>query len=379
MLGGYLKIFAVVIAIGFIALGWQALTEKNSLGKLLRALSMALIAFVAYIIPALNPVKNPFFGSEFQILLVLGTILVMHMLLAPKDPKRPTGFGVFLLVGMTAVGLAVWQFPPALNAEMTANSNRVVHYVEQAILDNAPANANVFVTSAGRVNSSSLYYLMQQEGRPINSTDIHRLVDLNLYKQQFETADIVVAAEPGVDEFENWLPSYKILDQTLQLIRDSADFHQVGSVASQSGKRFFIFARQPTFGGWTSSTNLAPAEGPFPKQGLPVVHWGLHPGVSLQVSTATAGRYRLVLEAMAPIAGQELAVKLDGHDVGHHAFGIPGPFERVEIPLDLSAGEHEIVLGFSAFKPADANDSRSLGLLFKRLQIIPASASGAGK
>jgi hypothetical protein len=376
MLGWYLKILAIVLGIGFITLVRRTIENRNSLNKLLRALSLGLIAFIAYIVPAMNPVKNPFFGSEFQLLLVLGTILVVHMLLVPENPKHPTGFGVLLLCAMTALGLAVWHFPPPIdapNGQATANINRVAHSVERIVFDNVSPNANVFVTSAGSLSYGTLYYLLRQDGKEIVASDAHRLTDLDLYRQRFEQADVVVAAEPGVDEFENWLPSYGILGQTLRMLRESPGFHEVGSVPSESGKRFYIFARVPAFGGWNATGNLAPAEGPFPQTGLPIIRWGLYPTITLQISATAPGVYRLIADASAPVSGQRMIVSLDGREVGQHAFGPAGVFEQMDIPLDLSAGEHEIALGLSTFKPPDATDDRKLGLLFKRLQIVPAT------
>ncbi|HWE04191.1 MAG TPA: methyltransferase domain-containing protein [Tepidisphaeraceae bacterium] len=372
MLGGYIKILAVVLAVGFVALARGAMTRRRDFIRLLRAASLAFIAFIAYAIPAVNPVKNPFFGSEFQVLLVLGAVLAMRMLLVGENPKKSTGFGIVLLLASTGLGLAAWRFPPPFDGEMTANTNRVVHSIERIIFDNASANANVFVTSAGRVNSSTLFYLSRQDGKQVDATDVHRLTDLNLYKRRYEQADLVVAAEPGVDEFENWLPSYNILGQTLRLLRESPDFHEVGSVASQSGKHFYVFARRPAFGGWNSTAGLSSAEGPFPQTGLPIIRWGLHPAVTLELSTASAGAYRLIADGSPPIANQRMTVTVDGREAGRHTFTATGVFDRVEVPLDLSAGDHEIVLTFTGYKPPDASDNRKLALLFRRLQIIPA-------
>jgi len=374
MYGSHLYIVAAVLLLGLIA---SVLMPGAARHRRLRAASLAIITLIAYLVPVVNPAKNPFFASEFDLLLLLGAVLVLRMLVTPNVARPNGGWGAAVLSAAALFALAMGHFPAEWgmpSGEETFNINRVVRSIQRIVYDNSSPQARVYLTSSGWPNRSTLQYLIRQEGKQVQAWDTELVGDPQLYRAQFDGSDIVVAAEGGVAEFASWLPSYKILDQTLQMIRGDPDFQQIGAVPSQTGKRFFVFARPPRFGPWEGAENLSFLEGPYPQWNLPAVRWGLYPSLILHVSAASAGSYRLAANARAPMDGQQITVMLDGALMGEHQF-TAGVFESIDVPMHLTAGDHQIALKFSKSVTPSSRDSRSLAVLFDRLQLLPASGA----
>jgi hypothetical protein len=218
---------------------------------------------------------------------------------------------------------------------------------------------------------------VRQRGKKLIVATTCLIDDPKAYDAEYNRCDFVVAAESGVAEFESILPSYKILDQTLQIIRDRPDFEQVGSVRSTSGKRFFLF-EAARFGRWISATNLLPEEKLNPRNpSSSVVRWGIFPAVTLDVLAPESGRYRLHAEFRVPLADQEVTITVDGREIARHPCATPGPVENMDAAMNLAAGEHEIALNFRKLMPPRPGDPRPLAALFKGLHFGPASATSA--
>lgn len=439
MLDGSLALLAVTALSGLLSLAALALRDRAQTGPLLRAIGLAIIAFAAYLVPAVNPVKNPFFGSEFQVLLILASVLVFAMYLHGRSRwpwgagdaallvllgyagcrispmlqrtpvaaawiaafailallaglsiavkvRRPPRYSVFapvLLLGLSLLAASRWHFPeggwgPA-DSEETANTNRVVRGVEKIVYDHAAPDASIFLTGAGRLNHNTLRYLLRQQGKRTMTLDRERLDDLETYRQDFSRSDVVIAAEPGVAEFESWLPSYKVLDKTLALLRDRSDFREVGRVPSQTGSRFIIFARVPPFDGFEGSSNFAPKEGPFPQANLPAFRWALYPQASVWFTAPREGDYAIFAECSSGRAGQEMTVQIDGQERGRLRFEQEGPVQTLDLSAHVSAGEHRVAFAFSKFVPPSANDARPIAVMFRKLRIEPAAPLEIGK
>jgi len=193
--------------------------------------------------------------------------------------------------------------------------------------------------------------------------------DVQPYRQEIERADFVVAAEPGVVEFAEQHPSTKLLATTLAMVRGNDAFQLVRTVASRSGKSFYVFERGPAFGGWTASDNLDVIEGPYPQWNLPRVRWGLFPATALVVDAPAAGRFTLTASARAPMDDQTISVFVDGQPIGQEKLGPRDTFMDIRLPMDLAAGEHRIELRFEKWEQADAPDSRQRTVLFERLRM----------
>lgn len=122
------------------------------------------------------------------------------------------------------------------------------------------------------------------------------------------------------------------------------------------------------FWGWVPVSGWQEAEGPYPSGNppFPLVRWGLAPSSRFVVRASRSGRSDLRLEALSPVGGQRLAMKIDGLHVGD--FPIPhGTFGLLSIPLDLAAGDHEIEFSYARWQ--DVGVVRQ-AVLFKRLEWV---------
>ncbi|HWE04473.1 MAG TPA: hypothetical protein VG326_18860 [Tepidisphaeraceae bacterium] len=374
LLGDQLYVIAGVLAVGVAALIANGRADRD---RLSRALSLGVVALAAYLVPTCNRVKNVFFGAEFQILVALGAVLVVHMFCARKKASAISCLGDVLLVAMVVFGFLNYRFAAPFEVndpDSMAATTRVVQSIARIVYDDAPSENRVTVTGAGWVGAEAIHYLVRQRGKKLVVATTCLLDDPAAYDAEYDRSDFVVAAESGVAEFESVLPSYKILDQTLEIIRRRSDFEQVATVRSTSGKRFFLF-RASRFGNWENAENLLPEEKSNPRLPYsPIVRWGVFPAVTLDVSAPAPGRYRLFAVARTPMTGQEITVTADGRQVARHPCASPGPSETIDVMLDLTAGSHEIALNFSKFLPPRNGDPRPLAALFKGLHFGPMSA-----
>ena len=78
----------------------------------------------------------------------------------------------------------------------------------------------------------------------------------------------------------------------------------------------------------------------------------------------------LRMSCRSGIIDQTLNVLLDGKQIYSQLLAGGKTFTAIEIPLPLTTrGEHELTFTYS--ESAKSSDSRSLAVLFERLQIVP--------
>jgi hypothetical protein len=250
MLQSQIPVIATVLAVGVVDVLWQTIrggAEQRI--RCFRVVGLGIVAFVAYLTPTLVGVNSPFFGAQFQTLAVLGMVLVFRMFLLPGRNALGSVFGSVLLVSCAVASFLLASFPTAWTspADNVAGLSRarVMHTIESIIVQNAAPTNNVFFTATGAMSGSTMRYLFRQDGLHIPVTDgVEGTLSGDPVRMQrsFDSADFVVAAENGVGEFNPGLPGLP-WDQSLQMIRQRPDFHQIASVRSGTGKYFFIFER----------------------------------------------------------------------------------------------------------------------------------------
>jgi hypothetical protein len=163
----------------------------------------------------------------------------------------------------------------------------------------------------------------------------------------------------------DWLPSTKIQDQTLELVRSHGDFRQIAAVPTINGKRYFIFEKPGPFSGWDRIDGLAPEEGPYPQWNLPVVRWGVG-NTTIGQFTAGPGGAALHIVARADMPDQMMTVQLDGRTLVTHRFSKPGQFDTLEIPLAADSGTHTIRINYALH---ENNPDRPMAVLYQKLRI----------
>lgn len=238
---------AIVLALGAILVMWGAIRSANAQRiRFYRMLALGITCFVTYLIPTRLGVTNPFFGAQFQSLMVLGMVIVLRMLLVRADRLSAKLFGiaVLLICAGSAVANATFIVPWSVPAgsSIALNNSRVIQSVGNVLLDNSKDGDKIFFTATGWLNCRTMQYVLRQDGTTVQTTDNALSADPQLFKARMTWADFVVAAESGVDEFDSRQPGLDF-DQSLKIIQGHKDYHQIASVASGSGKQFFIFQR----------------------------------------------------------------------------------------------------------------------------------------
>ncbi|MCC7351031.1 MAG: hypothetical protein IT446_10710 [Phycisphaerales bacterium] len=366
MLSSLLWLVAAIWLVGAILM----LVEMNR-PRVLRGVAFFVVTAAAYFIPAVNHMKSPFLAAAFYGLLLLGMVIVLRDLgtwFGIGRLGRPAGTVLLAVV----LGVSAWlaKFPDSLGdpaSPQTISRNRTLNEVYAALHQSAAKriSTRTFVTTAGELNAETLQFLALRDALPMNFADQHRSDDLNLYRQELDRSDYCIASEAGVDGIIDWLPSTRIQDQTLELVRTYGGFRQIAEVPTINGRRYFIFEKPGSFSGWDRIDGLAGEEGPYPQWQLPVVRWGLGNATTARF-TADAGGVTLRIVARADIAGQVMTVELDGKPLMKHSFDQSGRFDTLDIPLPVTAGVHSVVLRYLKH---DLNPDRPMAVLFQKLQI----------
>ena len=372
MLSRHLYLLLAIIAAGLVL---ALILER--LDVFVRLVGFLAVTAAAYALPAGMSIKQEFFGSTFDFMLMFTAIYVLVWI--ARDVKFKWSQAVVVLAMLA--GLAVSHFPPVLYIPGGANSiarRRVVDQIYAALrtqgIDSGP---RVFMTTTGFVNASVLDYLSLKQGLPaFNISEVSFSGNLNDFAVEIDKADYVIASEQGNSEaYGDFIKSGNIQDQTLALVRNSGEFEQVGAFPTLNPKRYFLFKRIPPFVGWEAIDGLGPIEGPYPDWMLPQVRWGYGPKSELAVTANRAGEYPIKAWARGAVAGLKMTVKVDGREIGSHTFVNDRDFERFAFAVSLLPGRHAVELAYSDWaKGAD----KPMAVLFKSMRLVPAPAATQG-
>jgi hypothetical protein len=240
-----LHLILIVLALGAIVVIWRAIRDGNPARvRLYRMIALGLICFITWLIPTLLDVANPFFGTQFQTLMILGMVLVLRMLLIHAKGLASKGFAIAFLLLCTwgAIQNASFVVPWRVPSALARNNAKVLHDVEQVLLHHAATDDHVFFTATGWLNCRTMQYVLRQDGTMVQTTDSAFSVDPKLLWARMNWADFIIASDSGVTEFDTRQPGLPF-DQSLQLARQRKDFVQIAAVPCETGKRFFIFQR----------------------------------------------------------------------------------------------------------------------------------------
>lgn len=241
MLGRQLWVLAAAVVVSIIL----TLIDRRR-EWIVRLLAFSVLLVGAYLIPTLAAVKWPFFGTNFQWLLLFSALLPLRGLLCePVAPwlKRITPWltGVFLLAA-----IAMGQFPTPWSTRGVfvdvRNQSVIDVYQEVRRLSNG-RKARVVLTTVGYLNKDILDYLAAKDSdTSVTYYSQHMNGDLKLFNKEFDKADIVIAA--GLDNLDvsGGFASSAIRDKTLKLIQSREDFTMTRRIISPFGP-YYVFAK----------------------------------------------------------------------------------------------------------------------------------------
>jgi hypothetical protein len=200
MLEYYLHVAGGIIVAGMVFLIAMLFGQPGARLKLVRAACLGFITFVAYLVPTLVGLGNPFFGTEFDFLLILGAVMVLRMFAVHAGQGTPRWVGRGALVVGCLAGIVLGNgFPQAGWTQMQGrNYSKVVREVADLVVDKAPVESRIYLTGTGWINSDTLQYLAHQQAKHYLFTDSPFTDDVKDEIQGFGDADFVLAAETGV-------------------------------------------------------------------------------------------------------------------------------------------------------------------------------------
>jgi hypothetical protein len=368
MLGRHLYVLLAIIAGGF------ALSVVFSRWDVfVRLAGFCAVTLAAYAVPTVMHVKQPFFATTFDWLMVFSAVYVL-LWVCRSGHRLASGaaLGAALLSA-----LAVTRFIPELYQPGGANvvgRRRIISSVYNALRNHdVNVQARVYMTTTGYVNAAVLDYLNLQQGLPaFNFAEQPYESDLKVHEAEMDKADYVIASEQGNSEsFGDFIPSGNMQEKTLAYVRDNPNFAEIAEIPTQNEKRFFVFKRVPPFYGWNLTSEIGPVEGPFPDWQLHEVRWGLGPKTVGAVSLPVSGKYHLIASGKAAVDNTVLTIRVDGSEVGTHTFPA-ARFEAFDLPVGLTAGPHEIELDYGNWVK---DGPRPMGILFQTMKLLPPAGS----
>jgi len=203
---------------------------------------LLLIILEAFLVPALNPVKNFFLAATFHCMLLLAALRGISVLLEVIPPRRPTWLHASALWIILASVAIAWGWRPEsagiAEIDQAHRDIQIVDGVFDSIRSNASPGARVFLTSSGTVNVDVLRYLSHREGVSFEFSELQRESDPAKYAPAFADADVVVASERINLAIFRYVPSAGVQEKCLQMLRADPHFQEIAHL--QPGYILFI-------------------------------------------------------------------------------------------------------------------------------------------
>jgi hypothetical protein len=243
MLRNHFYLLILIIVVG--GPGWirNNLLRRDciAVNRLRRGSCIAAITFIAYLVPAVNPTKNPFFGAEFEFLCLLSAVALIDALIeSPNRFARLLGNG--LLIATSLTGLACVRFPAPVGAAREPDTTRLVRLIISTVQVNSSAEPKVYLAVVGgRLNTSTLDYVSRQSGRAIVFSQPAYNATLTQVVENLDQYDFIVAGQTGAADLINAWPLDRLADQSLASIRADPRFVLAAQLDTSNKKRLLIF------------------------------------------------------------------------------------------------------------------------------------------
>jgi hypothetical protein len=376
LLGGHLLLLLALLVLGSAFL-WRR-GDGQGVARLRDQLAPLAIA---YTIPTLTPVKQPFFAVTFSFLLVLLGVEVMAAVLRGMQRDGSRRGAIASLAAVVLTGIACARGPTywgALNDPRIGPNKDLAAAIAASVRDlNLRPDSMLFVTATGGVNQDLLRYMLLKDG--VTGVRVHTIAFeentgvLAPYGKWFNRADAVLASEAHNDDVYTSLPNGYIQGQVLDLLRRRPDYVMRQTFPTPGGRgSYLLFEKAGAFFGWTPVAGFLPEEGPYPDWSLPRVRWGTGPSSVLSLKDVRGAPQRLIVLARPYANGMTMTIHVDGVEIGRHTFPDAEGFGRVEVPLGTRAAGQRVELRYDTW---DKSDAQSRALLFRKLKVIPEAMS----
>ena len=352
-----------------------------------------VVAFMAVTLPAH---KSHFLGAIFPAMLLLGWIsMTIYLVDTLEGVRRGRMWSLVLLVLLAGAGVATFRsnstiefgVPDADRFADMRQRHADIQSIFAALERNDITSGRVFfAASATYLNATTLrYYALARRLDGMEFHDEVLLADSGSALARASQSSAVLVFTADFDEVGRQLPSSNPtrLTEILKAVESDQQFRLATTIRAHRGtgearlylrrSQFQITERaeglrRPRFQITERAEGFGAQEGPYPRQSLPAVRWGLGP-VSRFVIPASEHPTQLVLEAQTPHAGEVLTIRVNGLERLQYAFTATNSPEVIAVPLSPPTGdEWKVEFEYSKWNLRTEVDQRKFAVLFRRIQ-----------
>jgi hypothetical protein len=208
-----------------------------------------------YLISTLTPVKQVFFGSPFQVLLIMaGVVSVRSVLEELGRAGRARWAGAVVCGGLAAASLGTFRWPNAWGPRMRPEAvaaRQAVGDLASAIgkaTDGLPAR--VFLTFTGKINGPGLELECLRTGVRITSISREMATKVEQCRADLEWASLAVAVDSGSGLAAERFPSAKIMDDVILWLDGRPEWERVAAIPVYGKqKSLYVYRKRATAGG----------------------------------------------------------------------------------------------------------------------------------
>jgi hypothetical protein len=247
------------------ACSWVILSRRRR-KDVISAAAFGLVLLLAYLVAALNPHKQIYFGLTFDILLALGALIHVGRLMRSERLGRD-GFPMVsvFLAGMTVLGVCFFRWPPRSDraSDWVQNRTEIVNGIYRDIVGTRtvaapttamPASAThgqartrprVLLTGIGFVNPWIFRYMALKDSVPADFFAVGDVAEVRAITPAFDGADFIVTSESNSQVFAQNLLSSRVQDELLAALRARPEFEEIDHFTFQwTGRRAYVFRRK---------------------------------------------------------------------------------------------------------------------------------------
>lgn len=214
-------------------------------GRRSTLIRLGCVVAACFMLPTLNAVKQPYFGSVFYYTLTFMGIVSMGMLIERFHSHQWLKGGLITLALITIIydgsKMKVGHTWFGANGDAGPVQRDVCKAVDSVATD----HCHVFLTTTGCISTPMMSFNLLCAGHrdvAVYEWSYDPNLDLDVNKIINES-DIVIASEPGTGMVTTIFPSAEAQSNTLDFTRDSGKFTEIASIPTKSGAKFYVFVK----------------------------------------------------------------------------------------------------------------------------------------
>jgi hypothetical protein len=232
---GSLGLLLVALALMDLLLG---LGRGAAAPQRLRVAASFAVLLLTYAIVVRTPIKNVYFGAQFDAMLVALAARGLARVLAlwPRAGALRVGLAVRggVLAALAVASACTFVMPgrfPSANPRWRSEVNGLYDGIYEQVRGRVPPGrpSKVFLTFTGIINSANLQYRAYLDRLPITIESAEMMDKPEKYARRIEQADLVLALPEGTSHDIGRFPSLQMLDDALAYLDSRPDLVRVAT------------------------------------------------------------------------------------------------------------------------------------------------------